>query len=189
MTLPSEAAQSMTALTRAYIGLGSNLDDPEQQIERAIGALKALPKSRLHAQSARYRSLPWGDPDQDPYINAVAAIDTRLTPQELLAYLLAIELKHGRDRSSGRRNGPRTLDLDVLVHGDSVIDEPGLQLPHPRLHERAFVLLPLAEIAPDLLIPGLGAVKTLLKPEFASLCWRLTGAADASHGAFTNPLN
>lgn len=163
----------MTARARAFVGLGSNLGDPERQIERAIGALRALPESHLQAQSALYRSLPWGDPDQDDYVNAVAAIDTTLTPQQLLAHLLSIELQQGRDRSSGRRNGPRTLDLDLLLHGDSMIDEPGLQLPHPRLHERAFVLLPLAEIAPDLLIPGLGAVKTLLNPEFASLCWRL----------------
>lgn len=161
------------AVARAHIGIGSNLGDPQQQVERAIGALRALPESRLQAQSARYRSLPWGDPDQDDYINAVVAIDTTLTPQQLLAELLAIELAQGRDRSSGRRNGPRTLDLDLLLHGDARIDEPGLQLPHPRLHERAFVLLPLAEIAPDLIIPGHGSVKTLLKPEFASLCWRL----------------
>lgn len=166
----------MSAVARAYVGLGSNVGDPEQQVARAIGALQALPASRLQAQSAGYRSLPWGDPDQDDYINAVVAIDTTLTPQQLLAELLAIELAQGRDRSSGRRNGPRTLDLDLLLHGDALVDEPGLQLPHPRLHERAFVLLPLAEIAPDLVIPGHGAVKTLLKPEFASLCWRLPRA-------------
>jgi len=161
--------------TRAYVGLGSNLAQPERQIERAIDALGSLPGSQRVAQSSRYRSLPWGDPDQDDYINAVAAIDTTLTPQQLLAELLAIELRQGRDRSSGRRNGPRTLDLDLLVYGDATIDAPGLQLPHPRLHERAFVLMPLAEIAPDLVIPGLGAVKTLLRPEFGSLCWRLSG--------------
>ncbi len=168
-----------TEVARAYVGLGSNLGGPEQQIERAMMALAALPDSRLQARSACYRSLPWGDPDQDDFINAVAAIDTALTPQRLLEQLLDIERRHGRDRSSGRRNGPRTLDLDLLLHGDAGIDEPGLQLPHPRLHQRAFVLLPLVEIAPDLVIPGHGAVKTLLKPEFASLCWRLPGAAAA----------
>ncbi len=93
--------------------------------------------------SPSYESLPWGDPDQANFLNAVAAIDTALTPQQLLAELLRIEREHGRDRSSGRRNGPRTLDLDLLLHGSRVIDEPGLQLPHPRLAERAFVLLPL----------------------------------------------
>jgi 2-amino-4-hydroxy-6-hydroxymethyldihydropteridine diphosphokinase len=171
----------MTAVARAYVGLGSNLGDPQQQVARAFGALAVLPDSRLYARSACYRSLPWGDPDQGDFINAVAVIDTMLTPRQLLAQLLDIERRHGRDRSSGRRNGPRTLDLDLLLHGDTQIDEPGLQLPHPRLHERAFVLLPLAEIAPDLVIPGQGAVNTLLKPEFASLCWRLPEAAGASH--------
>ncbi len=170
-----------TGVARAYIGLGSNLGDPEQHVERAIVELGALPDSRLHARSARYRSLPWGDPEQDDFINAVAAIDTALTPRQLLTQLLDIEGRHGRDRSSDRRNGPRTLDLDLLLHGEAHIDEPGLQLPHPRLHQRAFVLVPLAEIAPDLVIPGVGAVNTLLKPEFASLCWRQPGAADASH--------
>jgi 2-amino-4-hydroxy-6-hydroxymethyldihydropteridine diphosphokinase len=171
----------MTAVVRAYIGLGSNLGDPQQQVERAIGALAVLPDSQLHARSACYRSLPWGDSEQDDFINAVAAIDTTLTPQQLLAQLLDIERRQGRDRNRGRRNGPRTLDLDLLLHDDAQIDEPGLQLPHPRLHERAFVLLPLAEIAPGLVIPGRGVVTTLLKPEFASLCWRLSGAANAPH--------
>jgi 2-amino-4-hydroxy-6-hydroxymethyldihydropteridine diphosphokinase len=165
-------------VARAYVGLGSNLGEPERQIERAIVALAALPDVRLKARSERYRSLPWGDPDQDHYINAVAAIDTTLTPQRLLAQLLEIERRQGRDRSSGRRNGPRTLDLDLLLHGEAVIDQPGLQIPHPRLHQRAFVLLPLADIAPDLVIPGHGPVRSLLKPEFASLCWRLGGTTD-----------
>ncbi len=163
----------MTAVARAYVGIGSNLGDPELQVERAIEALRMLTDAATLVVSERYRSLPWGDPDQDPYINAVAAFDTVLTPQQLLDELLAIERRHGRERSSDRRYGPRTLDLDLLLYADAVIDEPGLRLPHPHLHERAFVLLPLADIAPDLVIPGHGAVKTLLKPEFASLCWRL----------------
>lgn len=162
--------------TRAYIGLGSNLDQPQRQIEHAVAALGRLPRSKLVAISPLYRSLPWGDPDQDDFINAVAALDTALTPVELLAELLRIEREQGRDRSGGRRNGPRTLDLDLLCHGDVRIDQPGLQLPHPRLHERAFVLLPLTDLAPDLVIPDIGPVRSLLRPEFASLCWRLPPA-------------
>jgi 2-amino-4-hydroxy-6-hydroxymethyldihydropteridine diphosphokinase len=164
----------MSLAQRAYIGLGSNLDQPLQQIERALLALAALPESRLQQVSSRYRSLPWGDPDQDDFVNAVAVIDTALTPAQLLQKLLHIETTQGRDRSHGRANGPRTLDLDLLCHGAEIVDVPGLRLPHPRLHERAFVLLPLAEIAPDLLIPGFGTARSLLRPEFASLCWRLS---------------
>lgn len=166
----------MNRRERAFVGLGSNLCEPAQQLASAVQALAALPRSTLVAVSPGYESVPWGDPDQANFLNAVAAIDTALTPQQLLAELLRIELAHGRDRSSGRRNGPRTLDLDLLVHGARVVDEPGLQLPHPRLPERAFVLLPLHDLAPELEIPGIGALKSLLKPEFASLCWRADGA-------------
>lgn len=166
----------MSRRERAFVGLGSNLGEPAQQLASAVQALAALPRSTLVAVSPGYESVPWGDPDQANFLNAVAAIDTALTPQQLLAELLRIELAHGRDRSSGRRNGPRTLDLDLLVHGARVVDEPGLQLPHPRLPERAFVLLPLHDLAPELEIPGIGALKSLLKPEFASLCWRADGA-------------
>jgi len=163
----------MSSPTRAYIGLGSNLDHPAQQIGRAVAALRKLPDSQMVALSPLYQSRPWGDPDQGDFVNAVAAIDTSLSPQRLLAGLLAIEQQQGRDRSSSRRNGPRTLDLDLLCYGTQVIDEPSLQLPHPRMAQRAFVLLPLSDLAPDLLIPGHGSVSSLLRPEFASLCWRL----------------
>lgn len=163
----------MSLAARAYIGLGSNLDLPQQQIERAATRLRELQDTRWVALSPLYQSRPWGDPDQADFVNAVAAIDTALSPQALLAALLAIELEQGRDRSSGRRNGPRTLDLDLLCHGSLVLDEPGLQLPHPRIQDRAFVLLPLSDLAPELLIPGQGRVSSLLRPEFASLCWRL----------------
>ena len=158
---------------RAYIGLGSNLDLPERQIARAVSVLQRLPHSSWVALSPLYGSLPWGDPDQADFVNAVAAIDTTLSPQQLLQAMLAIEQSQGRDRSSGRRNGPRTLDLDLLIFGSAVIDEPGLQLPHPRLQERAFVLLPLLDLAPDLMLPGAVPLRSLLRPEFASLCWRL----------------
>lgn len=163
----------MSSPTRAYIGLGSNLDQPAQQIERAVVALRELPHTQIVAVSPLYQSKPWGDPDQGDFTNAVAAIDTLLSPQLLLAGLMAIEQRQGRDRSSSRRNGPRTLDLDLLSFGTREIDEPGLQLPHPRMAERAFVLLPLSDLAPDLLIPGQGVVSSLLRPEFASLCRRL----------------
>lgn len=159
---------------RGYIGIGSNLDQPAQQIARAVSALQQLPHSRWAGLSPLYGSLPWGDPDQDNFVNAVAVIDTTLSPQQLLSALLDIEQSQGRDRSSGHRNGPRTLDLDLLIYGSAVIDEPGLQLPHPRLHERAFVLLPLLDLAPDLVLPGAVPLRSLLRPEFASLCWRLS---------------
>ncbi|GMU43368.1 MAG: 2-amino-4-hydroxy-6-hydroxymethyldihydropteridine diphosphokinase [Xanthomonadales bacterium] len=160
-------------MKRAWIGLGSNLGAPERQVDHALRALSLLARSRLVAASSLYRSLPWGDPDQDDYVNAVAALDTRLPPRVLMEQLLRIEAEHGRDRSAQRPNGPRTLDLDLLLYGEEHYRLPDLTLPHPRLHERAFVLLPLAELAPELPIPGHGNVKSLLKPEFASLCWRL----------------
>lgn len=173
----------MSSSTRAYIGLGSNLDQPARQIEEAVAALRGLTQTEVVAVSPLYQSRPWGDPDQDDFVNAVAVVDTSLSPRALLGELLEIEQRHGRDRSNGRRNGPRTLDLDLLVHGSRVVDELGLQLPHPRIHERAFVLLPLADLAPNLLIPGQGVVSSLLRPEFASLCWRLPDS-----GAIAPPL-
>lgn len=168
-------------MTHAWIGLGSNLGAPERQIDHALRELSLLARSRLVAVSSLYRSLPWGDPDQDDYVNAVAALDTLLPPRVLLEQLLRIEQAHGRERNEQRRNGPRTLDLDLLLYGEERCHSPGLTLPHPRMHERAFVLLPLAELAPELVIPGHGTVKSLLKPEFASLCWRLSdpGATSA----------
>lgn len=173
----------MSQATRAFIGLGSNLDRPAWQIEQAVSGLRELAHTRLMALSPLYQSKPWGDTDQADFVNAVAALDTGLSARALLAGLLAIEQRQGRDRSSGRRNGPRTLDLDLLCYGSMVLDEPGLQLPHPRIFERAFVLLPLSDLAPDLLIPGQGVVSSLLRPEFASLCWRLPDS-----GAIAPPL-
>jgi 2-amino-4-hydroxy-6-hydroxymethyldihydropteridine diphosphokinase len=122
--------------------------------------LKALPGTRVRRCSSLYRTAPVGEPDQPDFINAVVQIETALDPLEVLDALLAIERRHGRVRS--RRNAPRTLDLDLLLYDDRTIDTPGLQLPHPRMHERAFVLLPLAEIAPDASIPGRGPVAALL---------------------------
>jgi 2-amino-4-hydroxy-6-hydroxymethyldihydropteridine diphosphokinase len=149
------------ANSTAYIGVGSNLADPLSQVERAVERLARLPQSRLLRSSRLYRSAPWGMLDQPEFINAAAAIETALSPSALMQALLAIEREAGRDRN-GERWGPRILDLDLLLYGALVLTEPGLQVPHPHLHERAFVLLPLAEIAPDLDVPGRGPISALL---------------------------
>jgi len=145
----------------AWVALGSNLDEPREQLLRAFAEIAALPDVRLVARSPLYRSRPMGPADQPDFVNAVAGLVTRLDPDELLEALHDIERAHGRRRSAARRWGPRTLDLDLLTHGDTVRDGPGLVLPHPGIGERNFVLLPLASVAPDLLIPGLGRAGTL----------------------------
>ena len=145
----------------AYIGLGSNLDDPVAQIARAIASLEHLPASRLRAVSSCYRNPPLGPQDQPHYVNAVAALETTLAPRALLDALQALERAQGRVRTA-ERWGPRTLDLDLLTYGDAIISEDGLKLPHPGIAARAFVLVPLAEIAPQLIIPGFASVATLL---------------------------
>lgn len=144
----------------AFVALGANLDDPVGHIEAAMRELDTLPGTRLVARSGLYVSAPSGYADQPDYINAVARLDTRLTPRGLLTELLDIERRHGRERTF--RNSPRTLDLDILLYDDLTLDEPGLHIPHPRMHERAFVLLPLAAIAPDARIPGRGDVERAL---------------------------
>jgi 2-amino-4-hydroxy-6-hydroxymethyldihydropteridine diphosphokinase len=144
----------------AFVALGSNLDDPHEHVLQAVEELKALPGTQVRRCSSLYRTAPVGEPDQPDFINAVVQIETALAPLELLDALLEIERRHGRVRS--RRNAPRTLDLDLLLYDDQLLDLHGLQLPHPRMHERAFVLLPLAEIAPDASIPGRGPVAALL---------------------------
>lgn len=146
---------------RAYIGIGSNLGEPIKQVNDAFRALEHLPASICIARSPLYRSAPMGGPpDQPDYINAVAALDTHLTPAQLLVALQAIELAQGRIRTV--RWGPRTLDLDLLLYDQHVSDDPQLTLPHPRLQERAFVLYPLYDIAPDLVIPRQGCLHALL---------------------------
>ena len=145
----------------AYIGLGANLGDPQEALREAIEALAALPCSVLRASSSIYRTAPIDAIGPD-FLNAVVQLDTRLAPHVLLAALQQIEQVHGRERPY--RNAPRTLDLDLLLYGDQVIDTPTLTVPHPRLHERAFVLRPLVEIAPALSIPGRGPVADLLAP-------------------------
>ena len=145
----------------AYIGLGSNLEDPASQIKSGYAALAALPATELIARSALYRSAPVGYSDQPDFINAVAKVKTALDARALLDALLAIELNHGRVRNFP--NAPRTLDLDLLLYGDLKLHAPGLTIPHPRMHERAFVLVPLAEIDPQCAIPGRGKVAELLR--------------------------
>jgi len=147
----------MPAMVRAYIGLGSNLAAPPEQIQRALVALQDLPDSRLVARSSCYHSTPLGGPIQPNYVNAVAALDTRMTAHELLASLQRIEKQQGRVRTQTRW-GPRTLDLDILLYGDWQLAESALTIPHPALSQRDFVLYPLQEIAPGLIIPGLGSL-------------------------------
>ncbi len=153
----------MTVATVAYIGLGSNLDDPEAQILRARRAIAELPESTELEFSSLYRSDPMGPQDQPCYINAVMALQTGLSPFELLTRLQRIESDQGRDRR-GARWGPRTLDLDILLYGRACIHTQTLIVPHYGMAERPFVLHPLAEIAPvDLLIPGIGRLEVLLR--------------------------
>jgi len=132
----------------AYIGLGSNLGDPQARLAAAMAALGRLPQSTLEAVSRVYRTAPVGLLEQPDFLNAVARLRTSLAPRALLEALLAIEQDQGRMRSTP--NGPRTLDLDLLLHGEACIEEPGLTVPHPRMTERAFVMVPLAELAPGM---------------------------------------
>jgi 2-amino-4-hydroxy-6-hydroxymethyldihydropteridine diphosphokinase len=141
-------------VTRAVIALGSNLEDPGAQVLRGFEEIAALARTRLLARSALHRTAPVGYADQPDFVNACALVETALAPRALLDALLAIEQRHGRVRD--RPNGPRTLDLDIVLYGDQVIDEPGLRIPHPRMHERAFVLRPLLEAWPEAVIPGRG---------------------------------
>ena len=144
----------------AYVGLGANIGDPRSQLQAALGELNGLPGTRVTAASSFYRSAPVGYLDQPDFINAVAKLDTSLAPEALLESLQAIEKRHGREHPFP--NAPRSLDLDLLLYGDAIISTPRLVLPHPRMHERAFVLKPLAEIAPQAAIPGHGKVAALL---------------------------
>jgi len=153
----------MTPVVRvtAYVGLGANLGEPRQQLEDALVAMGGLPHTRIAARSSFYRSAPVGYQAQPDFVNAVAALDTGLAPGVLLEGLQGIERRHGRERSFP--DAPRTLDLDLLLYGEEQIARPGLTVPHPRMHERAFVLRPLAEIAPEALIPGRGRATELLE--------------------------
>lgn len=152
----------MNAATIALVGLGGNLGDAAVTLRNAFKELDALPDTRLLRTSRLYRSRAWGRTDQADFINAVAMLQTELGARELLDALLGIEHDAGRERNLDERWGPRTLDLDLLLYGDAVIDEPGLHVPHPHLHERSFALVPLVEIAPDAMIPGIGSARAAL---------------------------
>lgn len=145
---------------RAYVGLGSNLGDRRATLERAVEHLAEHSDIRVVAVSTIRTTEPWGSAAQPPFLNAVVAVDTRLSPRAVLEVLLEIEQRLGRVR--GQRWGPRTVDLDLLLYDDAVVDEPGLVVPHPRLHERRFALEPLAELDPGLFVPGRGTVAELL---------------------------
>ena len=149
-------------MTRAYIGLGSNLGEREATLAAAVEELDAAPGVSVLGVSTLIDTEPVGVLDQPRFLNGALAIETELPPRELLDLLLAVEARFGRDRTAVPAQGPRTLDLDLLVYGEEEIDEPGLRVPHPRLHERAFVLRPLAEVEPELVVPGKGPILGLL---------------------------
>lgn len=158
----------MNTTVRAHIGIGANLGDPVAQILKACARLGGdIPNTSLVGRSRLYRNPPMGPQDQPDYVNAVACVDTRLSARDLLVELQRLEADFGRSRD-GTRWGPRLLDLDILLYGDAVIDEPGLHVPHPGIAERAFVLIPLQELAPETIVTGLGSVR--------DLCRRLEGA-------------
>jgi len=150
----------VNAPVRAWVGLGGNVGDPIATMRAATEALSRLPDTRLLRSSRLYRTPAWGLRDQADFINAVALLETSLGPRALLERMLDIERSFGRERRE--RWGPRVLDLDLLLHGDDVIDEPGLHVPHPHLHERAFALLPLLDVSPDVAIPRHGLARDAL---------------------------
>jgi 2-amino-4-hydroxy-6-hydroxymethyldihydropteridine diphosphokinase len=148
-------------VSRAYVGLGSNIGDREATLRRAIDLLAETPEIELVGVSAIRETDPVGMTEQPRFLNAAVAVETGLAPGSLLERLLAIERELGRTRD-GPRFGPRTIDLDLLLYGDEIVDEPGLRVPHPRLQERRFALEPLAELAPEIEVPRLGPVQALL---------------------------
>ncbi len=149
-------------MTRAFVGLGSNLGDREATILRALGSLREEPEIDVVHVSSLRDTEPVGYLDQPRFLNGAVELETGLSARALLGALLELERAFGRDRSTAPPRGPRTLDLDLLLYGDATIDEPLLKVPHPRLHERRFVLEPLAELDPDLEVPGQGSVQALL---------------------------
>jgi 2-amino-4-hydroxy-6-hydroxymethyldihydropteridine diphosphokinase len=152
----------MACMARAFVGLGSNLGDPEELIRSALELLGAEAGIDVVGVSSLRETDPVGYEDQPRFLNGAAELATELPPQELLERLLAIERRLGRVRGEGPRFGPRTIDLDLLLYGQETVEEPGLTLPHPRLHERRFTLEPLAELDPALEVPGRGPVQALL---------------------------
>jgi 2-amino-4-hydroxy-6-hydroxymethyldihydropteridine diphosphokinase len=159
---PQPAASVKPRWVPAYVALGSNLAQPVRQVERAFEALAALPATRLVLRSSAYRSRPMGPVEQPDFVNAAAALLTQLDPATLLRELKALETRLGRELPAVRW-GPRLIDLDLLVHGQTCCNEAALTLPHPGIAERDFVLVPLAEISPSLVVPGVGRVDALLQ--------------------------
>lgn len=149
-------------MVRAFVGLGSNLGEREVTLRAAVKRLRVLPETEVRGVSSFRDTEPVGNVDQPRFLNAAVELETGLSARALLGALLELERAFGRDRGSGPPMGPRTLDLDLLLYGDETIDEPLLEVPHPRLHERRFVLEPLAELDPELEVPGRGQVQTLL---------------------------
>ncbi len=158
-------AKTVGETVLCFVGMGSNLDEPERQVSAAMDQLDAGAHCQVAKCSSLYRSAPMGDQQQPDFINAVCSIHIQLSPRAVLDHLFNIERDHQRIRYVDRPGGPRSLDLDLLLYGDSQIDEPGLTVPHPRMHLRRFVLLPLSEIAPKLYIPGHGLVCELLNQD------------------------
>lgn len=156
-------------MAEALIALGGNVGDARATLHKAIDLFCDGSEVRLFARSADYLTPPWGDEDQAPFINLCIAVETQLTPQALLARAQQVERVLGRVRAHDRRWGPRTADLDILAYDDVSIDEPDLTLPHPFLFERAFVLMPLAEIAPDRIIAGIRVRDALARLDTASI--------------------
>jgi 2-amino-4-hydroxy-6-hydroxymethyldihydropteridine diphosphokinase len=150
-------------MARAFVALGANLGDREATIRAALAELDAAPEVRVTRVSALRETAPVGYLEQPPFLNGAAELETSLPPRALLELLLAVERRFGREREGAPPQGPRTLDLDLLLVESAEIDEPGLTIPHPRLHERAFVLEPLAELDPSLEVPGKGEVQALLE--------------------------
>jgi 2-amino-4-hydroxy-6-hydroxymethyldihydropteridine diphosphokinase len=149
-------------VVRAYVGLGSNLGDREGTVRAALGRLRHLPETNVLRVSTLRNTEPVGYLDQPRFLNGAAELETGLSARRLLGVLLELERAFGRDRANVPAQGPRTLDLDLLLYGQEQIDEPGLEIPHPRLHQRRFVLEPLVELDPSLEVPGKGSVQTLL---------------------------
>src|SRR5205085_4115659 len=153
--------ENRSGMTRVFIGLGANIGDREANLNRALDLIAETPAVELQAVSSFRETDPVGYLDQPRFLNAAALLETDLPPRDLLDRLLAVEAVLGRTRE-GPRFGPRTIDLDLLLYGEEQIDEPGLRVPHPRLHERRFVLEPLAELDPGLVVPGIGPLRPLL---------------------------
>lgn len=170
------SASNLTGFrSTVFVGLGSNINDPVWQLHSAIREIDEIHDAALVSVSPFYQTVPVGILDQPPFVNAVVQVETTLSPQDFLRQLSAIESDHGRIRAE--KNGPRTLDLDILIFNEWRIDDGNLTIPHPRMHERAFVLVPLLDIAPAVYVPGKGPARQLLETVGASGVHRMETAA------------